>query len=158
LPLSPFLDALRVRTAGASARRNAIAALLRGESPTDRGTDVTSALAEQLLALVTDECAQQPVILVIDDLQWADTASVTLRGRLARLAPQVALLLVGIMRPVPQRDDLLKLRRAQNDATRMELAPLADQAVATSWRPASAASRTPRCCAWRAAPRATRCT
>jgi DNA-binding CsgD family transcriptional regulator/tetratricopeptide (TPR) repeat protein len=130
LPLSPFLDALRVRTASASARRNAIAALLRGESPTDRGADVTSALAEQLLALVTDECAQQPVILVIDDLQWADTASVALWGRLARLAPQVALLLVGIMRPVPHREDLLKLRRAQNDATRLELAPLADPAVA----------------------------
>jgi DNA-binding CsgD family transcriptional regulator/tetratricopeptide (TPR) repeat protein len=130
LPLLPFLDALKVRTPGASARRNAVAALLRGEAATDRGADVTSALAEQLLALVTDECAQQPVILVIDDLQWADPASVTLWGRLARLAPQVALLLIGILRPVPQRDDLLKLRRAQNDATRLELTPLADSAVA----------------------------
>jgi DNA-binding CsgD family transcriptional regulator len=130
LPLLPFLDALKVRTPGASARRNAIAALLRGEAATDRGADVTSALAEQLLALVTDECVQQPVILVVDDLQWADPASVTLWGRLARLAPQVALLLIGIMRPVPQRDDLLKLRRAQNDATRLELTPLADPAVA----------------------------
>jgi DNA-binding CsgD family transcriptional regulator/tetratricopeptide (TPR) repeat protein len=130
LPLSPFLDALKVRSPGASARRNAIAALLRGESATDRGADVTSALAEQLLALVTDECAQQPVILVIDDVQWADQASIALWGRLARLAPQVALLLVGVLRPVPQRDDLLKLRRAQNDATLIELAPLADDAVA----------------------------
>jgi DNA-binding CsgD family transcriptional regulator/tetratricopeptide (TPR) repeat protein len=130
IPLDPFISALRVRTPGVSARRNAIASLLRGEAATDRGADVTSALAEQLLALVTDECAQQPVILVIDDLQWADPASVTLWGRLARLTPQVALLLVGVMRPVPQRDDLLKLRRAQNDATRLELSPLADPAVA----------------------------
>jgi DNA-binding CsgD family transcriptional regulator/tetratricopeptide (TPR) repeat protein len=130
LPLSPFLDALRVRTPGASARRNAITALLRGETGTDRGTDVTSALSEQLLALVTDECAQQPVILVIDDLQWADPASVALWGRLARLAPQMALLLVGILRPLPQRDDLLKLRRAQNDAVLVEPAPLTEEAVA----------------------------
>ncbi len=130
LPLDPFLSALKVRTPGASARRNAIAALLRGETATDRGADVTAALAEQLLALVTDECAQQPVILVIDDLQWADPASVALWGRLARLAPQIALLLIGIMRPVLQRDDLQKLRRAQNDATRLELSPLDDPAVA----------------------------
>jgi DNA-binding CsgD family transcriptional regulator len=131
IPLDPFISALRVRTPGASARRNAIAALLRGEGgATDPGADVTAALSEQLLALVTDECAQQPVILVIDDLQWADPASVTLWGRLARLAPQVALLLVGIMRPVLQRDDLQKLRRAQNDATRVELTPLTDGAVA----------------------------
>jgi len=131
LPLSPFLDALQVRTPGASARRNAISALLRGEAAaTDRGADVTAALAEQLLALVTDECAARPVILVIDDLQWADPASVTLWGRLARLAPQVALLLIGVMRPVTQRDDLDKLRRAQNDAAQLEVSPLPDPAVA----------------------------
>jgi DNA-binding CsgD family transcriptional regulator/tetratricopeptide (TPR) repeat protein len=129
LPLLPFLDALQVRTPGASARRNAISAMLRGEAATDRGTDVTAATAEHLLALVTDECAARPVILVVDDLQWSDSASVTLWGRLARVAPQVALLLIGIMRPVSQRDDLLKLRRAQNDATRIELLALTEDAV-----------------------------
>jgi DNA-binding CsgD family transcriptional regulator len=130
LPLLPFLDALKVRTPGASTRRNAIAAMLRGEGTGDRGTDVTAAIAEQLLALITDECAQQPVILVIDDLQWTDPATVTLWGRLARLAPQIALLLVGITRPVPQREDLVKLRRAQNDAIRVNLTALSDDAVA----------------------------
>src|SRR5215469_14198744 len=130
LPLLPFLDALRVRQPGASARRQAIVAMLRGEAAADRGADVTTAIAEQLLALVTDECAQQPVILVVDDLQWADPASVTLWGRLARLAPEAPLLLTGISRPVPQREDLLKLRRAQNDAIRLGLNPLGEQAVA----------------------------
>ena len=117
LPLLPFRNALKVEQPGASARRNAIAAMLRGETATDPGADVTSAISEQLLAIVTDECAPQPVILVIDDLQWADPASITLWGRLARLASQIPLLLIGIMRPVPQRDDLQMLRRAQNDAT-----------------------------------------
>jgi DNA-binding CsgD family transcriptional regulator/tetratricopeptide (TPR) repeat protein len=130
IPLSPFREALKVHLPSASARRNAIAAMLRGEAATDRGADVTYALSEQFLALITDECTQQPVILVIDDLQWADQASITLWGRLARLAPQVALLLVGILRPVPQRDDLLKLRRAQNDSMLVELTPLAEDAVA----------------------------
>jgi DNA-binding CsgD family transcriptional regulator len=129
LPLLPFRDALSVNQPGASTRRNAIAAMLRGEAA-DRGADVTAAIAEQLLALVTDECAVQPVILVVDDLQWADPATVTLWGRLARLAPQVALLLIGVTRPVPQRDDLLKLRRAQNDATRIDLLALSEDAVA----------------------------
>ena len=39
-------------------------------------------------------------MLVIDDLQWADPASVALWGRLARSARQVPLLLVGMTRPV----------------------------------------------------------
>jgi DNA-binding CsgD family transcriptional regulator len=130
LPLLPFRTALKVEQPGASARRNAIAAMLRGETTTAPGMDVPSAIAEQLVAIVTDECAQQPVILVIDDLQWADPASVTLWGRLARLAPQISLFLIGVMRPVSQRDDLLKLRRAQNEATQIELLALAEDAVA----------------------------
>ncbi len=56
--------------------------------------------------------APRPVVLVIDDLHWADPASVKLWGRLARTAHQVPLLLIGITRPVPQREDLLALRRA----------------------------------------------
>ena len=130
LPLLPFLDGLRVREPSANPRRNTIVRLLRGEVGADRGADVPAVLAEQLLALVTEQCAVRPVILVIDDLQWADQASVTLWGRLARSARQVPLLLVGIMRPVPQRDDLLALRRGVDDAARLELAGLTGTAVA----------------------------
>ena len=88
LPLLPFLDALRVREPSVNARRNTIVGLLRGEIAADRGADVPATLAEQLLALVAEESAVQPVILVIDDLQWADPASVALWGRLARTAHQ----------------------------------------------------------------------
>jgi DNA-binding CsgD family transcriptional regulator/tetratricopeptide (TPR) repeat protein len=103
---------------------------LRGEATADRGTDVPAVLAEQLLALVAEQCAVRPAILVIDDLQWADQASITLWGRLARSARQVPLLLVGIMRPAPQRDDLLALRRVAADATRLQLTRLTGAAAA----------------------------
>ena len=70
------------------------------------------------------------MVLVIDDLHWADPASVRLWGRLARTAGQVPLLLIGITRPVPQREDLLALRRAVDDAQRVPLASLSQPAVA----------------------------
>jgi DNA-binding CsgD family transcriptional regulator/tetratricopeptide (TPR) repeat protein len=130
LPLHPFLDALQVRTPSANARRTAIAGLLRGEVATDRGADVPSLLAEQLIALTIDETSVQPAVLVIDDLHWADPASVKLWGRLARTAHQVPLLLIGITRPVPQREDLLALRRAVDDARRVHLTALPQSAVA----------------------------
>ena len=130
LPLLPFLDALRVREPSANARRDTIVRLLRGEDAADRGADVPAILAEQLLALAAEQCAARPTVLVVDDLQWADPASVTLWGRLARSARQVPLLLVGMMRPVPQREDLLALRRVTGDAARLQLTGLTGAAVA----------------------------
>ena len=129
LPLVPFLDGLGVREPSASPRRNTIVRLLRGEIPADRGTDLPAALAEQLLALVAEQCTVRPTVLVVDDLQWADPASITLWGRLARSARQMPLLLVGMMRPVPQRDDLLALRRVVGDGARLQLTALTEEAA-----------------------------
>ena len=129
LPLLPFLDGLRVREPSTNPRRDAIVRLLRGEVSADRGADVPAVLAEQLLALVAEQCAIRPTILVIDDLQWADQASIALWGRLAKSAQHEPLLLVGAMRPVPQRDDLLALRRAAADAVRIQLTALTEAAV-----------------------------
>jgi DNA-binding CsgD family transcriptional regulator len=130
IPLSPFLDALAVRRPSANARRTTIAGLLRGEVATDRGADVPGTLAEQLIALTIDETSARPVVLVIDDLQWADPASIKLWGRLARTAGQVPLLLVGLTRPVPHREDLLALRRAVDAEARVQLTALTQSAVA----------------------------
>ena len=116
-------------SSAANPRRETIVRLLRGELGADRGTDVPAVLAEQLLALIAEQCAIRPTILVIDDLQWADTASVRLWGRLAKAARQMPLLLIGTMRPVPQRDDLLALRRVVDDAARIQLAALTGAAV-----------------------------
>jgi DNA-binding CsgD family transcriptional regulator/tetratricopeptide (TPR) repeat protein len=129
LPLLPFLDGLGVREPSTHPRRSTIVRLLRGEMTADRGTDVPAAVAEQLLALVTEQCMTRPTIMVVDDLQWADPASVTLWGRLARSARQVPLLLIGMMRPVPLRDDLLALRRVVDDNTRLQLTGLTGEAV-----------------------------
>jgi DNA-binding CsgD family transcriptional regulator len=130
LPLLPLLDGLRVREPSANPRRDSIVRLLRGEAAADRGTDMSVVLAEQLLALVAEECATQPTIVVLDDLQWADQATIALWGRLARSARQLPLLLIGTMRPVPQRDDLLALRRVVGKAARLQLTGLTDAAVA----------------------------
>jgi DNA-binding CsgD family transcriptional regulator len=129
LPLLPFLDGLQVREPSVNPRRDTIVRLLRGEVTTGRGTDISAVLAEQLLALVAEQCAVRPTVLVVDDLHWADQASVTLWGRLARSARQVPLLLIGMTRPVPHREDVLALRRAVDDGARIQLTGLTRAAV-----------------------------
>ena len=128
LPLLPFLDALRVREPSANARRNTILGLLRGEAAAGV-IDVPSALAEQLLALVTEETAARPVVLVTDDLQWADPASVALWERLALTASHLPFLLIGMMRPVPRRDDLLALQQAVSNDGHLQLTGLTGTAM-----------------------------
>jgi DNA-binding CsgD family transcriptional regulator len=130
LPLLPLLDGLQVREHPADPRRATIVRLLRGELAADRGADVSAELAEQLLALISEQCAAQPTVLVVDDLHWADPATVALWGRLARTVSHLPLLLIGTMRPVPHRDDLLALRRTAGDAVRLQLTGLAGAAVA----------------------------
>ena len=129
LPLLPILDGLRVREPSANPRQETIVALLRGEVASGRSEDVPTVLAEQLLAFVSELCTAGPTVLVVDDLQWADQASVTLWERLSRAARHLPLLLVGMMRPVPQREDLLALRHTADLAVRLELGGLPEESV-----------------------------
>jgi DNA-binding NarL/FixJ family response regulator len=129
LPLLPILDGLRVRDPSPNPRQETIVALLRGEVASSHGDDVSSALTEQLLAFVSELCADLPTVLVVDDLQWADQASVTLWERLSRSARHLPLLLVGMMRPVPQREDLLALRHTADLAARFQLDGLPEESV-----------------------------
>ncbi len=127
LPLLPLTYGLRVRETPADPRRAAIAGLLRGEL----AVDLPAAAAERLLALVDELCAAQPTVLVVDDLQWADGATIALWRRLADSSVrQLPLLLVGMMRPVPRRDTLIALRDGVDPADRIRLTRLADVAVA----------------------------
>jgi tetratricopeptide (TPR) repeat protein len=130
LPLQPLLDGLRVREPFADPRREVITRRLRGEVAMDRGVDGSAVLAEQVLALIAEECAARATILVVDDLQWADQASIRLLARLTGASRDLPLLFVGMMRPVPQRDDLRILRRAAGLAAQLPLAGLGSPAVA----------------------------
>ncbi|XVS63533.1 ATP-binding protein [Actinosynnema sp. CA-299493] len=100
LPLLPLLDAL------ASAR-----------------SESAAVTAERLLARVDDLCSIGPVVLVLDDLQWADEASVAVWRRLAGLVPQLPLLLIGVLRPLPRRADLAALRKGVARLPLPRLAP-----------------------------------
>jgi DNA-binding CsgD family transcriptional regulator/tetratricopeptide (TPR) repeat protein len=129
LPLLPLTYGLQVRDGPDDPRRSTIAGLLRGDAA-GNAVDMSAAAAEQILVLVDELCAAAPTVLVVDDLQWADEATVVLWRRLARSARQHSLLLVGIMRPVPQRDRLLALRAGLDPTDRIRLGRLPDSVAA----------------------------
>jgi ATP/maltotriose-dependent transcriptional regulator MalT len=107
-PLLPLLEAVGPE---AGDGLTGIAETLRAESTPGNMTDVVAAATERFLAFMDELCAVRPVLLMVDDLQWADPATVIALGRLARAVRQLPLLVVAATRPVPRRADLIALRR-----------------------------------------------
>jgi hypothetical protein len=73
--------------------------------------DPVVAAAERVLALLDRLCAVSPVVLVVDDLQWADEVSMSVWHRLAGATGQVPLLVVGVSRPAPRPAGVVVARR-----------------------------------------------
>jgi DNA-binding CsgD family transcriptional regulator len=116
-PLGVMLDCVGVDGRSAGGERGEIAALLRGEGAggLQPAGNAVAAAAERVLVLVDRLCAVSPVVLVVDDLQWADEVSVSVWHRLAAAAGQVPLLVVGVSRPVPVSRGLVVARQGVAD-------------------------------------------
>jgi DNA-binding CsgD family transcriptional regulator/tetratricopeptide (TPR) repeat protein len=103
-PLGVMFTCLGVRLRSPDPRRAEIAHFLLDQSagmfPGDEAAH--AAAAEMLVALVDELCMTAPMIMVIDDLHWADRASKVVWERLALAAGQLPLMLVGISGPTPR--------------------------------------------------------
>ena len=83
--------------------------------------------ADVLLTRVTELCAAAPLVLVVDDMQWADEASVLLWHRLTVATRQLPLLLVAAARPLPRSPALARLRHElQSRDNILAVGPLSD--------------------------------
>jgi len=103
LPLRVMLDCLRVRPGSADPRRAEVGDLLSGrrlELFADGGVSVAG--VEVLVALADELSGAAPTVLVVDDLQWADEASLIVWHQLAASVDQLRLLLIGTCRPTPR--------------------------------------------------------
>jgi DNA-binding CsgD family transcriptional regulator/tetratricopeptide (TPR) repeat protein len=73
--------------------------------------DPAAMATERVLREVDSLCATGPLLLVVDDLQWADEPSLLVWRRLVRVSSQLPLLVVASARPVPAGESLDALRR-----------------------------------------------
>lgn len=127
LPLQPLVDALLAKET-AEPRLDTIQRLLRGELSSS--ADPSVAAAEQMLTLMDELSSASPTVLVVDDLQWADLSTISVWEWLARSVDRSTLLLIGIVRPVPQRDELLAVRRLVGAEGTIRLEGLPETAIA----------------------------
>ncbi len=132
-PLGVMLDCLDVRSGLGAGERNEITRLLRGEGLGGMvpAGDAVVVAAERILGLVDQLCAASPVVLVVDDLQWADEVSVSVWHRLAAGVRQVPLLVIGVARPVPKAPGVAVARRGvmERGGVVLSLRPLPGEEV-----------------------------
>jgi DNA-binding CsgD family transcriptional regulator/tetratricopeptide (TPR) repeat protein len=139
LPFGPFLEALRHLRA-ATARHPLSAAVtaavdgwLRPRSIPRQGSatgDPVHARFEELLALGNQLCADVPLVLVLEDLHWADRSSLGLLVFLSRNLTRERLLLLATARDPMQRGEQDTVRAATEHLLRLphvltlELSPM----------------------------------
>ena len=68
---------------------------------------------DQVVAAVRAACAAAPLILIVDDMQWADTATVRVWERLLALTTRLSLLLVASARSEPRLAVLRRIVQAR---------------------------------------------
>ena len=105
----------------------AAAARLRGD-PSDVGAAERFRYHRALRGLLVLLAREQPVVLMLDDLHWADDASVEFVLHLLRRPPRGAHLLAFALRPVEPAPRLLDAARHTAGITKIWLRPLEREA------------------------------
>ena len=109
------------------------AAWVLGLSDDGSGVHAAGYAAMHAIYWLTVQLANdQPVVLSVDDLHWADASSLRALDYLARRIPELPVLLVLALRPDEPgtQHDLFDALRANADATRVSVGPLGTAAVA----------------------------
>ncbi|MFD5244010.1 BTAD domain-containing putative transcriptional regulator [Amycolatopsis sp. NPDC058340] len=133
-PLQVIMECLGVHHGAADPAKAKLAGELHAEPAHGNWgpADPILSTVDKLLTLVDETCAAGPLVLVIDDLHWADEASVLLWQRLAAATRQLPLLLVAATRTGHGRRDLAQLRRGveARDGEIMPVEVLTDDDIA----------------------------
>ena len=135
VPFAAISNCLRLTGASTDPRVAEIAGLMRDSSRPAGGSfpaaDGEFLVTEAILGLVDGWCGAGPVVLALDDLQWADQASLLVLHRLGRVAGQLPLLLAGTCRSGAGGADLEPLIRSweARGAGKLALGPLDEASV-----------------------------
>jgi DNA-binding CsgD family transcriptional regulator/tetratricopeptide (TPR) repeat protein len=101
-PFGVVLDALGVHRQSSGERAGIVGLLAEGGADGPGGRlGLEARIADLLTGLVAEACERGPVVVVLDDLQWADESSLMTVSGIARLVGSHPLLLVCIRRPYP---------------------------------------------------------
>jgi len=147
-PFGVVAAALNLSRRSPDPRRAAIGELLSGRgpgAPVPAAGDIQYRVVEEIVDLVESTCSESPMLLVAEDIHWADSASLLTVLSVARQLPLAALLVVVTARssPQPARLERLLADLAAGGARTLRLQPLSSDEVAVLARGVLGASPGP---------------
>jgi DNA-binding CsgD family transcriptional regulator/tetratricopeptide (TPR) repeat protein len=88
-------------------------------------------VAETVLELLDELCTRGPVLVAVEDIQWADPSTIGVLARMAAGVERLPVALVVSARPAPRRSELERLLSllVERGAERVQLGPLDGQSV-----------------------------
>jgi DNA-binding CsgD family transcriptional regulator/tetratricopeptide (TPR) repeat protein len=136
-PFGLIADALGCTRTAADPRRSAIAALLGGHRGDDGAVTVSSdpglqyRAVDALTDLAEELALAGPLVIGLDDLQWADPSSLLTVGALARRLADLPAAIIACSRPAPRVPSLQRLYNSleRSDPCLITLRGLAEDAV-----------------------------
>ena len=143
-PFGVVVDALGIDLR--EARIGRLLLTVSGAEESAGSGDLEFRVSEALLAHTEDLCSSGPVMLVVEDLHWADRSSLVFLARLARRVSQLPLLVVATRRLAPDLPALDRLLDGlpEPSSRRLRLGPLAEEQVQTIARTVLGAEPGPR--------------
>ena len=129
-PFAALIDAFGLSPSTADARVAGIGDLIYNTAP---GTaDTRFLVVERITDLVEERALSAPLLIAIEDLHWADPATLLVLHRLAVIAAALPLVLLGTLRPLPRSQQLSHvIERFESEGARViELRRLSEQQVA----------------------------
>lgn len=112
-PFGVLIDALGLRRASPDPRRAALGRLLTGEVSSDAGQFAVNQLQfraiEEIIDMIEVASDRGPVLVVLDDLHWADSSTLLAFRWMVRELTEVPVMLVAALRPTPRGPELAVL-------------------------------------------------
>jgi DNA-binding CsgD family transcriptional regulator len=145
-PFGVVAAALDLSRRSPDPRRTVIGALLAGQGAGARAAGgIQYRVVEEIVDLVDKSCARRPVLLVAEDIHWADSASLLAILSVVRQLPLAPLLVVVTARPSPLPAEVARLLDdlAAGGARTLQLQPLKPGDVAVLARHVLGASPGP---------------
>lgn len=137
-PFGPLVEALGCRVDADHPLRAEIARLIAGDRDRERtpleptrDAGLQFRVVDAFVELAEELALGRPVVLALEDMQWADPSTVLTIRSLSRRLRYVPVAMLLTMRPLPRSDDLERLVDAliRDGGHRLVLGPLGDEAV-----------------------------